>query len=77
MSKRQTLVDRLRSRSYEDRHHRKYREEAAREIERLRVAIIYARCGLQAAYHSAENGRMDEVLWHCGHHDARLAGELE
>ena len=31
------LVERLRSRAREDRQHRKYREEAAREIERLQA----------------------------------------
>jgi hypothetical protein len=33
------LVDRLRSRGWEDRHHRKYREEAAREIVALRDRV--------------------------------------
>ena len=31
------LVERLRSRAYEHRHHRKYREEAAQEIDALRA----------------------------------------
>lgn len=31
------IVDRLRSRAWEDRHHRKFREEAAAEIQRLRT----------------------------------------
>lgn len=31
------IVERLRSRAWEARHHRKYREEAADEIERLRA----------------------------------------
>ena len=31
------IVERLRSRAWEDRHHRKYREEAALEIERMRA----------------------------------------
>lgn len=33
------LVNRLLSRAWEHRHHRKYREEAAAEIERLREAL--------------------------------------
>lgn len=31
------IAERLRSRAWEDRHHRKYREEAATEIESLRI----------------------------------------
>lgn len=33
------LVERLRSRAYEHRHHRKYREEAAQEIDALRAEV--------------------------------------
>jgi hypothetical protein len=33
------IVERLRSRAWEDRHHRKYREEAALEIVRLRAEL--------------------------------------
>jgi hypothetical protein len=36
------IVDALRSRAYEDRHHRKLRGQAAREIERLRAVIAWA-----------------------------------
>lgn len=34
------LVERLRSRAWEDRHHREYREEAALEIERLQDMLF-------------------------------------
>jgi hypothetical protein len=33
------LVERLRSRAWEDRHHRKYREEAAARIEALEMEL--------------------------------------
>jgi hypothetical protein len=33
------LVERLRSRAWEDRHHRKYREEAAARIEELEMEL--------------------------------------
>jgi DNA-binding MarR family transcriptional regulator len=36
------LVERLRSRAWEHRQHRKYREEAAAEIERLSAALAEA-----------------------------------
>lgn len=54
-----SLVERLRSRAWEDRQHRKLRAEAADEIERLRTAIdqvhnarlvwaMVCECGCQA-----------------------------
>lgn len=71
------LVERLRSRAWEDRHHREYREEAAREIERLEAALQYALGGLALAYEAAQKHHNDEVLLHCGHHEAMLAKALE
>lgn len=38
MTETRDITERLLSRSWEDRHHRKYREEAAQEIRRLRKA---------------------------------------
>lgn len=39
MSDARDITERLRSRAWEDRHHRRYREEAAAEIERLRACL--------------------------------------
>ena len=45
---------------------------AEREIERLRAALDYASSGFALAYDAAEKRLNDEVLLHCGHHQARV-----
>ena len=59
------LVERLRSRDWADRHHRKYREEAADEIERLWHALDLVRQHPEFD----EGGPMVEMM------DQVLAGE--
>jgi len=52
------------------------RAEAADEIEKLRMAVTAAMTGFGLAYEAASKGLIDEVLLHCGHHEAQMAKEI-
>jgi hypothetical protein len=45
---------------------------AADELDRLYDALDYASSGFALAYDAAEKRLNDEVLLHCGHHQARV-----
>jgi hypothetical protein len=47
------------------------------EIERLRAALDSAQGGLLLAYDAASKHLNDEVLLHCGHHEAQIANVLD
>ena len=47
------------------------------EIERLRAALASAQGGFLLAYDAASRHLHDEVLLHCGHHEAQIANVLE
>jgi tRNA(Ile)-lysidine synthase TilS/MesJ len=49
----------------------------ADEVDRLRQALAYAKGGFALAYDAAEKRLNDEVLLHCGHHEARAANALD
>lgn len=47
------------------------------EIDRLRAALISAQGGFALAYDAATKHLNDEVLLHCGHHEAQAAKALD
>lgn len=61
------IVKRLRSRAWEDRQHRKLREEAAAEIERLRrerddITLDFSECCQERSYLLAQVAALREAL---------------
>lgn len=51
--------------------------KADAKIERLRTALGSAQGGFLLAYDAASKHLHDEVLLHCGHHEAQIANVLE
>ena len=46
--------------------------EAADALEAMQEALLYAKSGFGIAYDAASKHLNDEVLLHCGHHEARI-----
>lgn len=46
------------------------------KCDRLRTALLYAKTGFSLAYDAASKHLNDEVILHCGHHEARVAAAL-
>lgn len=47
------------------------------ENQRLRKALEDAKAAFGMAFDAAELGAIDEILLHCGHHEAKLAKALD